>query len=63
MSSNRYERTTGLTTFVCPVCGRASVLDIPDQLWLFARCSMCQPDLPLVDGAYVDGDYVIEPKA
>jgi hypothetical protein len=63
LSHNRHERTTGQATFICPVCDRESVVGIPDQSCLFRRCPTCHPDLPLVDGILVDGDYPIEIRA
>jgi hypothetical protein len=64
-ASDRYEVTSGPLTFICPVCERSSVVDIPDAQGLIVherqvrgRCSTCLSNLPLIDG-----DYVIDPSS
>jgi hypothetical protein len=63
-ADDRYETTSGTsgwTRFVCPVCDEASILDLPDHPRFFFPCSTCHPELPLVDGDFLDGDYVVGP--
>jgi hypothetical protein len=58
--SDRYEVTSGPVTFICPVCERSSVADIPDRQGLIVHegqvrgyCSTCLSNLPLTDDDYV----------
>ena len=59
-ASDRYEVTSGPVIFMCPVCDRPSVVDIPDaqqvivhERQLRGQCPTCLTNLSLSDDDYV----------